>query len=138
VLLRVVNDCQDGCPQDVLRAPEKVLGDQAERLLAFGRHLDRMTADDWRKADAAWAAAGAAARAAARAAAGAAAWAAAGAAAGAAAWDAARDAARAAVVCDLIGQHGFTQEHYDTLTGPWRKVIGPIHPDDEPMDGGQS
>jgi hypothetical protein len=31
---------------------------------------------------------------------------------------------------DLIGQHGFTQEHYDALTGPWRKTIGRIHPDD--------
>ena len=41
-----------------------------------------------------------------------------------------RDAAGALVVRDLIGQHGFTQEHYDTLTGPWRKVIGPVHPDD--------
>jgi hypothetical protein len=54
VLLRIVNDCQDGCPQDVLRAPEKVLGDQAHILLALGRHLDRMTPTQW---DAAWAAA---------------------------------------------------------------------------------
>ncbi len=41
------------------------------------------------------------------------------------------DAAVALVVRDLIGQHGFTQEHYDTLTGPWRKVVGKLHPDDE-------
>ena len=47
-----------------------------------------------------------------------------------AARDAARDAARGLVVRDIIGQHGFTQAHYDVLTGPWRKVIGPIHPDD--------
>lgn len=54
-------------------------------------------------------------------------------------WDAAGDAAGcpggpsagALVVRDLIGQYGFTQEHYDTLTGPWRTAIGPIHPDDE-------
>ncbi len=76
--------------------------------------------------DATGAAAGAAARAAARAAAGDAAWDATGAAAGAAA----RAAARALVVRDLIGKHGFTQAHYDTLTGPWRTVIGPVHPDD--------
>src|SRR6185437_2159593 len=67
---------------------------------AFWLHLDGMKAKDWKKVDAAWAAAGAAAWDAARAAARAAAWAAAGAAAGAAAWDAAgaaaRDAARAA------------------------------------------
>lgn len=27
-------------------------------------------------------------------------------------------------------KHGFTREHYDTLTGPWRQVIGPVHPED--------
>ena len=48
----------------------------------------------------------------------------------AAAGDAARDAARAAATRDLIGQHGYTQEHYDILSGPWRKTIGKIHPDD--------
>jgi hypothetical protein len=68
-----------------------------------------------------------------------AAWDAAGAAAGAAAWDAARAAtigaaagaaARAAATRDLIDQYGFTQEHYDLLTRPWRTVVGPLHPDD--------
>lgn len=56
-----------------------------------------------------------------------------------AAWDAAWFRARAAVgaaaralgLRDLIGQHGFTQDHYDTLTGPWHKAIGPVHPDDK-------
>lgn len=48
---------------------------------------------------------------------------------------AAVDAARALVVRDLIGQHGFTQEHYDLLTRPWRTAIGPIHPDDEDLKG---
>lgn len=47
-----------------------------------------------------------------------------------AAREVARSVVRALVVRDLIGKHGFTQEHYDTLTMPWRKVIGPIHPDD--------
>ncbi len=47
-----------------------------------------------------------------------------------AAWAATRDATWALTVRDLIGRHGFTQAHYDTLTGPWRKVIGPVHPDD--------
>lgn len=41
-----------------------------------------------------------------------------------AAWDAAWSAV-ALVVRDLI-----TTEDYDTLTRPWREVIGPIHPDD--------
>ena len=97
VLLRSVNDKADGAPSIVLTHPEKVLGDQAPTLLAFWRHLDRMTAEQWAAAgaaarDAAWDAAGAAARDAARAAA----WDAAGAAAGAAARAAARDAAGAA------------------------------------------
>ena len=50
-----------------------------------------------------------------------------------AAWDATWDATRALVVRDLIGTHGFTQDHYDTLTRPWRTVIGPVHPDDAPL-----
>jgi len=48
-----------------------------------------------------------------------------------AARDAARDAARALVVLDVIGQHGFTQAHYDAMTAPWREAIGHIHADDE-------
>lgn len=48
-------------------------------------------------------------------------------------WGAVWDAARALVVRDLIGQHGFTQAHYDTFTLPWRTTIGPIHPDDPEM-----
>ena len=51
-------------------------------------------------------------------------------AAGAGAWNAAGDAARELAVRDLIGKHGFTQVHYDELTGPWRSVIGPVHPED--------
>ena len=81
VLLRVVNDSADGAPAIVLTHPERVLGDQAQTVLAFWRYLDRMTAEQWR---AAVAAAGAAAG-------GDAAGAAAG---GAAAWAAARAAAR--------------------------------------------
>ena len=48
-----------------------------------------------------------------------------------AAGDAAGGAAVALVVRDLISPDGFTQEHYDILTGPWRQIIGPIHPDDD-------
>jgi hypothetical protein len=73
--------------------------------------------------DAAWAAAWDAARAATRAA-GDATRAAAWAAARAATWDAAGSAAgaatRAAAVADLVGQHGLTQQHLDTLSAPWR------------------
>ena len=61
ILLRQVNDSKEGCPQDVLTAPEKVLGDQAHRVLAFWRRLDAMTPDDWKKViDARYAAGGAA------------------------------------------------------------------------------
>ena len=74
--------------------------------------------------DAAWAAARAADRAADR----------------AAARDAARDAAgreaaraaRALVVRDLIDENtAWNQAAYDLLSGPWRRVVGSIHPDDE-------
>jgi len=84
--------------------------------------------------DAARAAAWDAARAAAWGAARDAAWGAARAAAWGAALAAARDAAwaaaGAAVTRDLIGQHGYTQDHYDTLTRPWREAVGRLHPDD--------
>jgi hypothetical protein len=47
VLLRSVNDTQEGAPSSVIRNPEQVLGDQAEALLAFWWHLDRMTPAAW-------------------------------------------------------------------------------------------
>jgi hypothetical protein len=93
VLLRRVNDSQPGAPSVVLTDPAQVLGDQAETVLVFWRHLDRMTAEEWA---AAGAAAGAAARAAVWVAAGDDARAAAGYDAGYDAWAAARDAATAA------------------------------------------
>jgi hypothetical protein len=102
VLLRSINDSVDGAPSVVLKHPEKVLGDQAQTVLAFWLHLDRMTQEQWAAAgDAAWATAGdaagdaawATAGDAAGAAAGDAAWATAGDAAGAAAWATAGDAA---------------------------------------------
>ena len=75
VLLRQVNDSRPGAPSIVLTDPAQVLGDQAETVLAFWRHLDRMTEEQWDAAvaaagDAAWVAAGDAARAAAGVAAG--------------------------------------------------------------------
>ena len=46
-------------------------------------------------------------------------------------WGAARGAAVALLCRDLIGQApGWDQDAYNLLTGPWRDVIGPIHPDD--------
>ncbi|MDF3280450.1 hypothetical protein [Gordonia sp. N1V] len=102
----------------------------AARAAAWGAARDAA----W---DAAWDAARAAAWGAARDAARAAAWAAARDAAwGAArdaAWGAARDAAWALVTRDLIGTNGYTQEHYDLLTEPWRQVMGPLHADDAEM-----
>jgi hypothetical protein len=124
-------------------------GPQWELIVALVRRAAILTSDDATRLDAAWHAARAptwdATRAAARAAARAATWAAAWAAAWDAAWDAARapawDATRAAtraaalalVTRDLIGQHRYTQQHYDTLTRPWAAVIGPVHPDDAPV-----
>jgi hypothetical protein len=54
-----------------------------------------------------------------------------------AAWGVAWAAARGLVVRDLIGQHGFEQHHYDTLTWPWATVIGPVHPGDQQRDTAQ-
>jgi hypothetical protein len=96
ILLRSVNDKADGAPSIVLTHPEKVLGDQAQTVLAFWLHLDGIKAKDWQKVTAAGAAAGVAAWAAAWAAAWDAAWAAARDAAWDAAWAAAGDAAGAA------------------------------------------
>ena len=100
VLLRSINDKADGAPSVVLTHPEKILGDQAQIVLAFWLHLDGMKKKDWQRAaaawNAAWDAAGDAAWDAARAAAGDAARAAAWNAAWNAAWDAAGDAAWAA------------------------------------------
>ena len=89
--------------------------------------------------EATWVAAWNAGRDAARDAACDAAWDAAWNAAQEAARDAARDAARAAawtasalVLRDLIDEPtAWNQAAYDALTGPWRTVIGPIHPADE-------
>jgi hypothetical protein len=134
--------------QDYLRSVEitdaelaKTFGPQWESIVALVRTAATITPQQGNELDAAWAAARAATWAAAGAAAGDAAWAAAGDAAWAAAradtWAAARDAARDAAwalsVRDLIGQHGFTQAHYDLLTAPWVKVMGPVHPDDKPV-----
>ena len=114
-----------------------VFGPQWEHVCALVLRASRLNAVEGRELDAAGAAAWAAARDAAWDAARAAAWDA----ARAAAWDAAGVAARAAagaaaralVVRDLIGQHGFTQDHYDILARPWRAAIGPLHPDDGPL-----
>ena len=115
ILLRRVNDGQPGAPSVVLTEPAKVLGDQAHIVLAFWRHLDRMTPAQWAAAgdtagtaavDTAWAAARAAARAAA--------WAAArdtaGAAAGETAGDTARTAARTAARAAAGAATGATNE----------------------------
>jgi hypothetical protein len=98
---------------------------ESDRLVAA-----TYAAEAWAR-DAAWEAARNAARDAARAAA----RDAARAAAGAAARDAAAAAAAAAgalVVRDLIVDGTpWDWAAYDVLTGPWRRVIGPVHPDDE-------
>ena len=90
VLLRKVNDSVAGAPSIVLTHPEKVLGDQAQTVLAFWRHLDKVTPE---ARAAAWALARAAARDSASDSAWVLAWAAAGASAREAACDAACDAA---------------------------------------------
>lgn len=49
ILLRIVNDRREGAPSSVIRNPEKVLGNQAQVVLAFWRHLDCMTPAAWKK-----------------------------------------------------------------------------------------
>jgi len=50
ILLRIVNDERQGAPTCVIRNPEQVIGDQAQTVLKFWRHLDRMTPAEWSKA----------------------------------------------------------------------------------------
>jgi hypothetical protein len=47
VLLRIVNDSRDGAPSVVIRNPEKILGDQAQVILAFWHHLDTISSAAW-------------------------------------------------------------------------------------------
>ena len=103
------------------RPAHEALGPQGAHVAALIDRRHALTSGDITRLDAAWDAAWDAPRAAARAAARDAAWAAARDAAWAVAWA----AARGLVVRDLIAT-----AHYDTLTGPWRTAIGPIHPDD--------
>ena len=115
------------------------LGPQGEQVAALIGRCRSLTGDDLDRLDAARVAARIAVRIAAWGAARDAAWGAARDAALDAAWDfawasarvAALDAALGLLCRDLIGRHpGWDQDAYDLLTGPWRDVIGPIHPDD--------
>ena len=140
--------------------PRLALGPQAGQLLALLDTAERLTGDKLRELAAAWKATWNAARDAAvdvvwdaagnvvydvawnaaRDAAGNATWNAARDAAVDAVWDAAvdvvwdaagnaaYDAAEALVVRDLL-----PQEHYETLTRPWRTAVGAIHPEDEDL-----
>lgn len=109
---------------------------EVEALLGRVRTLTRTEATALKAAqgaarDAAWGAAREAARDAARDAVRGAVWAALLDAARVAVRGAVWDAVLALVARDQITPAGFTQEHYDLLTGPWRRVIGKVHPDDE-------
>ena len=105
------------------------LGPQSAQIATLIRRAATITEDEARRLRAAWHAAWDAAWDAARGAARGAAWDAARGAARGAARVAARDAAWDAA-CALIARDLISTEHYDTLTTPWRTVIGPIHPDD--------
>ena len=104
ILLRHINDRLDGAPSAVLNNPEKVLGEHAQLVLAFFKHLDTMNRAAWQRVtavsdtawDAAWDAVSDAAWDAAEDTAWDAAWDAAWAIAGGIALDAVSDTARAA------------------------------------------
>ena len=107
------------------------LGPQGAEVVALISRLKALSADEVKRLGAArgaaWYATGGASRYAAQDAAGYAARYA------CAARYAAQDAAGALVIRDLIGESpGWDQGAYDLLTGPWRSVIGPAHPDDHP------
>ena len=111
------------------------LGPQGAEVVALISRLKALSADEVKRLGAArgaaWYATGGASRYAAQDAAGYAARYAC--AARYAARYAAQDAAGALVIRDLIGESpGWDQGAYDLLTGPWRSVIGPAHPDDHP------
>ena len=89
------------------------LGPQSAQIATLIARAATLAPDEARRLRAAWDAARDAARGAAR----------------DAAWDAARGAARDAAWA-LVARDLISTEHYDTLTAPWRTVIGPIHPDD--------
>ena len=118
------------------------LGPQGVQIAAFIERCATLTADDVRRLvgawvgargtawdtawDAAWVGAWVGARGTA--------WVATLDAAQGTAWVATRDATRGLLLRDLIGQRpGWDQAAYDLLTGPWRRTIGPIHPDDAEM-----
>ena len=115
------------------RPVSECFGPNGVEVLRVIRRAEQLTAAETRVGDAAWDAAWDAARDAAWDAAWCAAWCAARCAAWNAAWcaawnaarDGAWDAATAVAVRPLIGQHGFTQQHFDTLVDPWLKVLGP-------------
>lgn len=45
-------------------------------------------------------------------------------------------AARALLARDRVGQEpGWDKAAYDRMSGPWRRFVGPLHPDDMPLDG---
>ena len=124
--------------------PRLALGPQADQLLALFDTAARLTGDKLRDLAAAWNAAGYAAGYAARYAARDAAMYAAYDAARYAAWnaacdaacDAARDAAYDAAydaAWALVARDCLAQEHYETLTRPWRTAVGAIHPEDEDL-----
>ena len=46
ILLRLVNDKKNGCPGNVLVSPEKILGPEAKRILAFWLLLDKLENED--------------------------------------------------------------------------------------------
>ena len=48
VLLRKINDSQDGAPSDVLTNPQKYLGPNWDKVLEFWHKLDSLTEEQWK------------------------------------------------------------------------------------------
>jgi len=61
ILIHIIND-STGRPQDLFKAPERVLGPHHRLWTAFARHIDQMPYQDWERVAVAWTAAWATAR----------------------------------------------------------------------------
>jgi len=54
VLLRTVNDSEDGCPETVLSNPGALLGPHGDEIVALARHLDTLGESEWESVVNAW------------------------------------------------------------------------------------
>jgi hypothetical protein len=108
ILLRQINDCQDGAPSDVLTNPEKYLGKNYQTVLNFWTFMDSLSEDQWKEVASRYNAIDHAAR--------------------AAAWDVARDAASTAARAAAGSTAGYVSGSatYELIGGIENPVFVPL------------